>query len=80
MNADGKTHKTIRIATNSFTILECEYLCKVLYKNFDLSWTVQSSGINKGYIIYLKKDDINKFIDIVKPYMIKSMYYKLGIK
>nr|NP_689369.1 putative intron-encoded protein [Chaetosphaeridium globosum]AAM96638.1 putative intron-encoded protein [Chaetosphaeridium globosum] len=40
----------------------------------------KSSSLQERYCIYIKKKSIHKLICIVKPYMHKSMYYKLGLR
>jgi hypothetical protein len=80
MDDGSKINKTIRIATNSFLYEEINFLCTILNKKYDLKATVQSGGKNKGYILYISTKSTGLFINIVKPYMIPSMYYKLGDK
>jgi len=77
---DGyKAGDSVRIATNCFTLNEIEELCKILLSKYNIIATgLKTAGKNKGYIIYIHKKSIQIFTDLVKPYMIKSLTYKLG--
>ena len=59
--------------TDSFTIEECQFLIKVLKTNFDLNCNLQPAN-NR---IYIPKDETDKFINIVEPYMLDSLRYKI---
>ncbi len=78
MNDGSKSNNTIRIATNSFSYEENLFLCYVLKEKYNINASVQSSGKNKGFILYISTKSVVDFIRIVKPYMLPSMYYKLG--
>jgi hypothetical protein len=52
-------------------------LVSVLEKNFNIKSTVQSAGSRDSYIIYIWKDSINKVRNIVLPYMVPAMKYKI---
>ena len=52
---------------------EIQFLCNILLKLYNIKASVQKAGINKGYT----KKFMENFINIIKPYMHKSMYYKL---
>jgi hypothetical protein len=79
MDDGSKINNTVRIATNCFTYEEIEYLSTILYKKYNLKSNPQSSGINKGHILYISSNSMVEFSNIVKPFMLPSMYYKLGI-
>lgn len=79
MDDGSKTYNTVRLATNNFTHEECIFLCKLLKDKYNLNLTVQSSGKNKGYILYVMVNSYDSFVSIIKPHMIPSMLYKLGI-
>ena len=78
MDDGSKSNKTIRIATNSFTYEDNLFLCSVLKERYNIKASVQSSGKNKGFILYISTKSTIDFIKIIKPYMLPSMYYKLG--
>ena len=55
------------------------FYLKYLKNKYNLDVTVQSSGKNKEYILYIKKNSYKDFVGIVKPFIIPSMYYKLNL-
>ena len=68
------------IATNCFTIKECE-LIQTWFKNkWDIDCTIQATRYKKGfqYTIYIKTCSRKKFYDLVYPYFIPSMLYKIN--
>lgn len=50
----------------------------MLVKLYGLNYTIQT--IEGHYSIYITKDSISKLRNLVLPYIIPSMRYKLGIK
>lgn len=70
----------VRIACNSFTLIEVEYLATILREKFDLDCTIQKNYLKDKYSIYIKKNSITKLDDVVIPYLHVSMYYKLGLQ
>jgi hypothetical protein len=67
----------VRIATNSFTKEEVELLSSALYTKFNLCCTLQKNNCN--YQIYIKQESITLLKELVLPYMVPSMHYKLGL-
>jgi hypothetical protein len=56
MDDGGKVNQGIKLsgpATNSFSYSDCLFLVKVLYDNFKLKASVQSSGVPGQYHIYI---------------------------
>jgi hypothetical protein len=78
MDDGSKIENTARIATNCFTLDEINLLCQTLNLNFNISATPNKAGQNKGYVIRIKTSSMTTFANLIKPYMIKSLYYKLG--
>jgi len=78
MDDGSKLGKGVKIATNCFTIKELDFLCKILNKKYNLTVTIQSGGKNKGNTLYINKKSMPIFSKLVKPYMLPSLYYKLG--
>jgi hypothetical protein len=80
---DGTTDgKYARFCTNSYTEPELKRLQKVMMDKFGLVTTLHIAGYFKGnnqaqYNITLTKKSTYDFIDIVKPYIIDSMRYKI---
>jgi hypothetical protein len=67
----------IKIGTDSFSIKECVLLINILNIKYNINCTIH---LNKDKPrIYILADSKDKLISLIKPYMIPSMYYKLGI-
>lgn len=79
MDDGSKINNTVRIATNCFTYEEVEYLAAVLLKKYNLKSKPMKAGKDKGYILYFSSSSMVQFSNLVKPYMLPSMLYKLGI-
>ena len=78
---DGSSEKdTVRIATNKFKEEEMKYLCEILKEKYGIKASVVKGGKGKGLELYIYKGDKKKFVKLVKPYMRKTMYYKLRKK
>lgn len=77
--------KSVRIATNNFTHEEVKLLVSMLYTKFGLDCTVQMLSKKGGnlpldkYSIYVKVASLPKLRELVVPYMVPSMMYKLGL-
>jgi len=65
-----------KIATNCFSLCELEELCLLLLKKFNLNCSLHRDK-NK-WTIYIKKSSAIHFINLVEPFMLNSMKYKLG--
>jgi hypothetical protein len=78
MDDGSKLGKGARIATNCFTEKEIIFLCEVLYKKYNITVTAIRGGKGKGHILYIHTNSMNIFTKIIKPYMLPSLYYKLG--
>jgi hypothetical protein len=68
----------LKIATNSYTLQEVEYLCKVLNDKYQFYTRPQSAGVPNQYVIYFPKNSMESLSKLIKPYMVPSMYYKLN--
>lgn len=77
MDDGAKLGKGLKFSTNSFTYEECTYLIDVLYNNFKLKASVQSAGSKDQYIIYVWKESMENLYEIVSPYIIPEMKYKI---
>lgn len=83
---NGSKHSAgVLLHTNSFTKEEVQLLQKVLLSKYGLIITLTTKILkskctpNKTYIIYVWKKSLPDFISMVKPYVIPSMLYKLGL-
>lgn len=67
-----------KIATNCFKEEELKEMCKKLKIKYNLNTSIQSGGVKKGYVLYIKKDSMETLSKIIKEYMVKSLHYKLN--
>jgi len=67
----------IRIATNSFTFEECEFLALILRNKYQFKTSVVKSGIPNQWCIAIWKISMPKLVELVGPYFVPEMKYKL---
>ena len=77
MNDGAKIGKSIKLCTNSFSYYDCLLLIKALNNNFNIKASIQSAGNQDQYLIYIWKESMTDLINIVSPYIIPEMKYKL---
>ena len=76
---DGSYNKEcIDISTYSFSIDEVEYLIETMRKKFSVYMKYYKDR-DKGYRMYASKTETEKIVGIIKPYIISSMRYKIGL-
>lgn len=78
MDDGAKVGKGLKFSTNSFTYNECLILVKALNDNFNIKASIQSAGSNNQYIIYIWKESMDDLRNIVSPYIIPEMKYKIN--
>lgn len=66
-----------RISTDSFTYHENELLVKALEQNFGLNCKIHKKG--KYWNIYIPKKFAYEFKDLVSPYIVPTLYYKIAL-
>jgi len=76
---DGSRQKGqgVNIATHSFTLKECEFLSGILYKKYNLTTTIIKSGYENQWRIAIWKESMPTLVNIIKPYVVDEMKYKL---
>jgi len=75
---DGSFNKgRIDISTYSFLLPEINLLQQTFKKKFEVEMNYYSDR-NKGYRMYSNLKETQKLIEIIKPYIIPSMMYKIG--
>ena len=74
---DGTWKPGVRIATNCFTKEEVELLALALETKFNLKCTLHKN--NNKYQLYIKQESLPLLKKLVWPYMVPSMFYKLGL-
>ncbi len=75
MDNGGPIGSGVSLATNSFTLQDVQLLQKVLKQNFNLSVNLHRD--KNQCKLYFPKNQITTLSQLVKPYMISSMYYKI---
>jgi hypothetical protein len=68
--------------TNSFSYDDVNLLVTVLKNNFDLNCSihVRKTKITIQHLIYIKGDSAEKFANLVRPFIVPSMMYKLQLR
>lgn len=77
MDDGAKVGKRLKFSTNSFSYNDCLIIIKALNDNFKIKSSVQSAGTKDQYIIYIWQESMNDLRNIVSPYIIPEMKYKL---
>lgn len=77
MDDGSKVKGGLKLSTNSFTYSDCLLLVTVLDDNFALKATVQSAGVPDQYHLYVWKESMPLLREIVSPYIIPEMRYKI---
>jgi recombination protein RecA len=67
----------LRINTDSFAYEDQQILQKCLSKNFDVSVRIHRKG--KFWNLYIPSAEASRFCELVKPYIISSMKYKISL-
>lgn len=79
MDDGTKVGTRLKLCTNGFTYSECLLLVKVLNDKFSLKTTIQLVGSKyiDQYVIYIRTESIPLLREIVNPYIIPGMKYKI---
>lgn len=77
MDDGSYSKKKIDISTYSFSLPEINFLQKLLRDAFRLEARYYRDR-DKGYRMYFRKDETDKLIDVISPFIIPSMRYKIG--
>lgn len=76
---DGfKNGRSWNLATNGFSWKEVQFLQQVLKHNFNLDTNIHKSNLGHP-IIYIRTSCREKFLELVSPYVCKTMRYKLEL-
>lgn len=79
MDNGGRVGYGLKLATNSFSYGDCTRLSLIIYEKYGIKSSVQSAGVPNQYIIYIWSESMPILREIVRPYIVSSMLYKLGI-
>ncbi len=75
---DGSFNKgIIDISTYSFVLEEIKILENAIYKKFGIQM-VHHKDRDKGFRMYANKSETLKMINLIKPYIVHPMEYKIG--
>lgn len=77
MDDSYKSGKGLYICTESFTLIEMDFLINILKSKFDLECSKHK--YTNGYRIYVHSTSKDKLIGLVKPYFVQHFYYKLDL-
>ncbi|KAF2206112.1 hypothetical protein CERZMDRAFT_115911 [Cercospora zeae-maydis SCOH1-5] len=77
MDDGGKVGKALKFSSHFFAYEDCLKLVNALNVNFSIKSSIQSAGTENQHIIYVHKESMNKLREIVNPYMVKNMRYKI---
>jgi len=74
-----RSHYSFTLSTDAFTVNEVRLLQYTLLKNFGIESSIQTpSSRGKKYTkLYIGKSGREKFLETIKPYMLKCFAYKL---
>jgi len=74
-----RSHYSFTLSTDAFSIAEVQLLQHTLLKNFGIESSIQtpSSRGTKYTKLYIGKNGREKFLEAVKPYMLKCFAYKI---
>lgn len=79
MDDGGKVGDALKFSTNSYTYSDCLVLVNALNTNFKIKSSIQKAGADNQYIIYVWKESMPSLREIVRPYIIPGMKYKVGM-
>jgi hypothetical protein len=72
------------IYANNFKLSEVKILIQVLNSKFNLDCTIQSrlskSTNLRQFYIYIKSNSADKFVNLIKPFIVATMEYKLKLR
>jgi len=79
--AGAKSRGGLILCTDSFTVSDIILLMNVLTLRYNLNCSIHRTGPRgrNQYRMYISVKSMDKLIEIVKPHMVPSMLYKLGL-
>lgn len=77
MNNGRRNNSGLVLLTNSFNYNEVLYLIDILYKRYSIKADLLKTNNNNQFNISINPSSMNNLINIVNPYIIPSMKYKI---
>lgn len=77
MDDGSKRGPGIRLATNKYSIQDVQRICHILQDKYYLKATPNKCGRPQQRIIYISSKSVQHFYNIVKPYILPQMLYKI---
>jgi ubiquinol-cytochrome c reductase cytochrome b subunit len=79
MDDGSKIGKSLKLCTNSFSYSDCLLLVNCLDENFSIKATIQLAGAKSKdqYHIYIRVGSMENLKQIVSPYIVPEMMYKI---
>lgn len=78
MDDGAKVGKGFKFCTNGFLKEDIEILAKALWNRYQIETSIQKTGAEYQWILYIPVSNMDKFRNIVKNHMVKSMWYKIS--
>ena len=79
MDDGAKSGNSLIIYTGGFTFEEHEKLQTILKNKFNINTNIHGKNRKtKQLSLYIQQKSYKKFLNLIKPYMLSSMYYKLS--
>lgn len=77
MDDGSYSRNKIDISTYSFTLSEINLLQKIILSKFGIQMSFYKDR-DKGYRMYCNMKNSKRLIEVIHPYIIESMMYKIG--
>lgn len=75
MDDGSADHTGVTLQTHSFTLSEVQRLQAALSERFDVGATIREN--KRRPIMYIGKRELPKFVDLVRPFVLEDLEYKL---
>jgi DNA-binding CsgD family transcriptional regulator len=76
---DGNYYKNIiKLCTYGYSYEEQKLIIKLLEEKFNIDGRIDKRNSRRDYYISLRKNSTKDFINLIEPYIIPSMRYKIG--
>ena len=79
MDDGGLVGSGLKLSNQNFIKNDLYILQSALYLKWGISTSLHKTGVLNQYIIYIPKSEISKVQSIVKPFIVKSMFYKIHL-